>query len=885
MNRPQYSLFVLLFLLFCQKNALFAQQNTISGFVFDDTRQPLEAASLALIALPDSTLHAVVLTDSTGGFAWKNVPSGRFRLLVNYIGYTPFDTSFTVRSNQQFHLNNIVLASTTFGLNEVEIKAKATPIIVRNDTIYFNASSFETEKNAAVIELLRALPGLEIDDEGNIKAQGKAVLNILVDGKPFFNGDQNTTTRVLPADAIQTVEVYNQTSREADFSGMKDGENEKTINLVLKEDRKKGWFGSLGGSAGGSRINEQRHAMQFNANRFAPKYQLALTSNLSNLAPGFGSAGFQRSQSANADLGLHRKNDNTTYYNYSFNGLSQQQRNEVSRQVMANGGGFTNRENSASDGNNYGHSLSFSSTHNRDTTRVLSLNMNANTNITRQSDWDTTSTRSNAGTLINSGYRQKNDDGENNSLNCNLSWGQRLRTRKNINFMVSPSFNRGNSTQNGRLDAVNSFVEKDSTTLVVDTIRQRNYNNDLTNAFDVSAQFTAELSQKLTFQLNYDNNTQWQTSSIAIFDQLERSELRNDSLSSNYSSRVGTQQWTANAQWEAEKWSLALITGLQRSTLSSRNTNPLLLPVQQQYLNAIAGVSADYNFSESKRINLYYWTDASQPGEDQLQPVPDRSDPLNVRYGNPDLRPEQSHALSVGFNHYHPKKLYNFSLNAEVGYVQHKIMEVISIDERFVRHYRPENTPGAVSGSLSLNYGKPIRVTKGSYSISAGVQTSKGEIFLNDRLNTSVESGANTAVFLQYKLVKWLNVRLSARYALNKVEYSVDKNLEQQYSSQQYGLNTTLRLPKKWVVQSNFNLSVNRGLSAGFNRTIPIWNLEASRSFLKNDALTLTVSANDLLNKNIGLQRSVSLNTIEDRKTNALSRYFLVSAQYMLRQI
>ncbi len=881
----RYTLLGAFFLLFYHKNAVFAQQNTVNGFVLDDARQPLEAASLALISLPDSTLNSVILTDSSGAFGWKNVPPGRYLLLANYIGYAPFDTSFSVLKNQKISFDNLTLVPKAFGLGEVEIRAKATPIIFRNDTIYFNASSFETEKNAAVIELLRALPGLEIDDEGNIKAQGKAVLNILVDGKPFFNGDQNTTTRVLPADAIQTIEVYNQTNREADFSGMKDGEKEKTINLVLKEDRKKGWFGSLGASAGGSRINEQRHAFQFNANRFAPKYQLALTSNLSNLAPGFGSAGFQRAQSASADLGLHRKDDNTTYYNYSFNGLSQQQRNEVSRQVIANGGGFTNRENNASDGNNYGHALSFSSTHNRDTSRILSLNMNVNTNVTRQADWDTTTTRSNAGTLINSGFRQKNDAGENNAVNLNMNWGQRLKTRKNINFMVSPSFNRGNNTQNGRLDAVNSFVESDSTRFTVDTIRQRNYNNDLTNALDLSAEVTAELTKKLTVQLNYDNNVQWQTSSIAIFDQLERTELRNDSLSSDYSSRVGTQQWTAHAQWEAEKWSLGLITGLQRSSLSSRNTNPLLLPVQQQYLNVIGGVTADYRLSESKSTSLYYWTDASQPGEDQLQPVPDRSDPLNVRYGNPDLRPEQSHVFSWGINHYHPKKLYSFSLNTEVGFTQYKIMEVISIDERFVRHYRPENTPGSVSGSLSLNYGKPIRVTKGSYSISAGVQTGKGEIFLNDRLNTSVESSANTALFLQYKLLKWFNVRISARYALNKVEYSIDKNLEQQYSSQQYGLSTTLRLPKKWVVQSNFNLSVNRGLSAGFNRTIPIWNLEASRNFLKNDALTLTVSANDVLNKNIGLQRSVSLNTIEDRKTNALSRYFLVSAQYMLRQM
>ncbi len=870
---------------FSLQTPLFSQKSGIKGRIVDEAlATPLEAASVALLSAADSSMVSFALSDSTGGFEWASVAPGRYRVVATYVGYAPLDTIFSLGKKQRLDLGNLALQTRTIGLGEVEILAKATPIIMRNDTIYFNASSFKTDKNDAVLELLRGLPGIEVDDEGNIRAMGKSVLNILVDGKPFFSGDQGTTTRILPADAIQTVEVYDQTSKEADFTGVDDGKKEKTINLVLKEDRKKGWFGTVAASSGGSKTNDQRHAYNANLNRFSPKFQTAIMGNASNLSQGVGVSGFQRNQMLLADFGYNRSDDNSSFVNYNFNGNQVEQRNEVARQVLADGGGFTTQERNRSKNGSLGHNISFNSTHNRDTTRFLFFNGNVNSNTNDQWMHDTTASANSAGKAINEGIREKTDRSNSKSANFSLQWGQRVG-KKGGNFMISPALSRTESTQRGDLLANNTFFQTDSMAARTEIVRQVNRNRDHTTSAGIDMEWTQEIWKKTFLQAGYSYGGEWQTASIIIADLLGQEERRNDSLSSDFTNYMGIQQVELQLQTERGKWNLGTTGGIMLSRVKSTNSNPSQLPIDRYFATTVIGANAEYRVSEGLNSSLNYYTMGSQPSESMLQPVPDRSDPLNVRYGNPNLRPEQSHSLAWSINQYHPTKFHSISLSTDVGFTQHKIVDVITIDEQLVRHYRPENTPGSVSGSVSLSANKPIKKTKGSLNANLSASTSRGRVFLNDLLNTSTEQGLNVSFSCYLRPVKWLSLNSSARMSRNRVLYSVAKQLEQSYTNYGGNVGTTLRFPKKFFIESSLNVTATRGLANGFNRTVPIWNCSLSRNFLKNEQLTFSITANDLLNRSIGVNRQVSLNTIEDRKSAVLSRYFLLNLSYSFRQI
>ncbi len=872
--------------IFALQAPLFSQKSGIKGRIVDSEQAvPLEAASVALLLAVDSSMVSFALSDSAGGFQWASMAPDRYRLVATYVGYAPFDTVFSLGKKQRLDLGSIRLKARNFGLGEVEILAKATPIIMRNDTIFFNASSFKTDKNDAVLELLRGLPGIEVDDEGNIRAMGKAVLNILVDGKPFFNGDQGTTTRVLPADAIQTVEVYDQTSKESDFTGVEDGKKEKTINLVLKEDRKKGWFGSVAASSGGSKTNDQRHAYNTTLNRFSPKIQTAIVGNFSNLSEGVGVSGFQRNQLLMADFGYNRSDDNSTFVNYNFNGNQVEQRNEVARQVIADGGGFTTQERNRSKNGSFGHSVSFNSSHNRDTTRYLFFNGNFNSNTNDQWMRDTTASANSAGRAINEGIREKTDRSDAKSASFSLQWGQQVG-KKGSNFMISPSFSHVESTLRGDLLANNTFYQTDSTTTRLDTVRQVNRNRDRSTSAGLGVEWNQQLREKIYLQVGYSYGGEWQTASLSIADLQALGEERlNDSLSSDYTNYMGMQQVELELQFDAKKWHWGATGGMMLSRIKGINSNPNQLPIDRRFATTTLGANADYEVSEGLRSSFNYYTMGSQPSESMLQPVPDRSDPLNVRYGNPNLRPEQSHNLSWSINQYHPTKFHSISLSADLGATQRKIVDVITIDDQLVRSYRPENTPGSVSAGLSLSANKPIKKTKGSLNANLGATSSKGRVFLNDRLNSSTEQGWNVSASCYLRPIKWLSLNSSVRMSHNRVLYSVAKQLEQSYTNYGGNVGTTLRFPKKFYIESSLNVTATRGLANGFNRTVPIWNCTVSRNFLKNEQLALSITANDLLNRSIGVNRQVSLNTIEDRKSAVLSRYFLLNISYSFRQI
>ena len=262
---------------------LFSQKFTLRGALQDTAQTPLAAATVMLLNPVDSALLFFSRSQTDGVFEFKNLAEGEYLLRASYFGYENLQQAVQVAApangGSMVELGNLFMEIKNTQLREVEISGQANPVLLKGDTIEFNAGSFKVKENAVVEDLLKKLPGVEVDRDGTIKAQGEEVKNVLVDGKKFFGSDPKIATQNLPADAVNKVQVYDKKSDQAVFSGVDDGQREKTIDLKLKEDKKNGWFGTLSGG-GGSDLNEApndfRYEGRLSLNRFKPKQQLSL---------------------------------------------------------------------------------------------------------------------------------------------------------------------------------------------------------------------------------------------------------------------------------------------------------------------------------------------------------------------------------------------------------------------------------------------------------------------------------------------------------------------------------------------------------------------------------------------------------------------------------
>ena len=245
---------------------------TISGIVSDTSNTPLLGATVVVLQAKDSVLKSFALSDKEGNFAIKRVAAGEYILQITFIGYQKVSQPFSIKPDQSaWDAGTFILQPEILTADEVSIEADRTPILMKGDTIQYNADAFKTQPNAVVEDLLKKLPGVEVERDGTVKAQGETVQKVLVDGKEFFGDDPKMATKNLPADAVDNVQVFDKKSEMAEFTGVDDGNEQKTINLELKEDKKQGVFGNVTAGYG----TDNRYESRLNLNRFNDKLQFS----------------------------------------------------------------------------------------------------------------------------------------------------------------------------------------------------------------------------------------------------------------------------------------------------------------------------------------------------------------------------------------------------------------------------------------------------------------------------------------------------------------------------------------------------------------------------------------------------------------------------------
>jgi hypothetical protein len=790
-------------------------------------------------------------------------------------------------------------------------------VVINGDSVEFNSENFKTAPNAVVEDLLKKMPGMEVDKSGGITVNGKTVTKVFVNGKEFFSGDPKMATKNLPADAVDKIQVYDRKSDQAMFTGIDDGSEETAINLKLKKDRNKSTFGKLSGGAGTpnvfdaqGNVNVINNDEQFSAIGGAnnTNRQNFSNRNIVNFSgggggrPGAGAgvtvsfSGGSGETDANAQgiaetysIGGNYSNlfnDKKTEFNANLS-VSDVTRNNNSSSFTQNltpGNAFNRISNSNSiAGNkqqNFGSTIDHKVTDNFSFRFTPSIGLQQTTNYSE----DSTQTYLTNGSLLNRNTTIASSASDAvNAASTLLLRKKFAKKGRTLSSTITQSFNRSNS--NG-----NQFTEQltyNKNVLTNDSILdQQNIRKGENTSYSANLIYTEPLGKKSLLEFNSYISKSIGSSSRKIYDYNSLTDdygnlntrLTNE-FNSEYTYSGGGMSYRSNQK----KYNFATGVSIQNAVLDGENISAKT-KLSQSFQDILPNATFRYNFSQTKNLNIDYRTSTNQPSITQLQPVLDQSNINRQSIGNPDLKRSYVHNLNIRFfsSKILAGKSFFSTLNAST--TNNSIVNYDSVLPNRTILTKPVNVDGAYRINTSLNYGFGIKKLKSRLSFGLNAGLNNNISYANGLLNTIVTKSTGPSMSYTYIVDDVIDINLTARYSFSNTNNAVNPTLNTNFLTKVFGADMTNYLPWNIVLNQSFNYAINTGRAEGFNTAIPIWNASFSKFFLKNKRAEIKMSAFDLLNKNIGINRNVSQNQIVDRSYNVISQYFLLSFTYSLQK-
>ena len=911
------SLLIALLLTTCVCGTLFAQsQYAIKGIVADTaSNSKLHNATITILNAKDSTLFKFTRANASGNFEIGAMRKGNFILMLTYPAYADFVSPFTLdsaKTTMNFGQINMKLKATL--LNEVIIKGQGAAIKIKGDTTEFNAGSYTIQPNDKVEDLLKKMPGIQIDKDGKITAQGKAVPKVLVDGEEFFGDDPTLVTKNLRADMVDKVQLYEKTSDQAAFTGVDDGQKTPTINIKLKEDKKNGYFGKIDAGIG----TEEIYQGQLMFNKFKAKQKFSLYGTSSNNGKTglnwddsnrFGGGNSMEISGDNIffsgsgdDIdgwegqyygeGLPIAHNGGAHYdtkwngdketintNYKIGSLGVKGNKNIINQNNLPSGIINTTSDEISDKYIFRQKLDATYTIKLDTMSNLKVMVDGtlknNDNVT---DYTSTGLRGD-NTLINKSKRTTDNHGDETLFNVSAFYTRKLKKAgRNFSINLTQRFNQKNS--DGYLNSNNSFYDENEELTRKEVIDQYKTNDIKTSSFSTNFTYNEPITKFFSLVLNYGlsiNNSRadkksFNASAAGNYDILD-TEYSNDFEANQYINQGG-------AMFNYKKLKTVLTFGTRINAVSFDQYEALSnQSYKRSFLNWIPQLNYQYKFSNQRSLRFGYSGYTNQPTVEQLQPVKVNTDPLNIPLGNPDLKPSYNNSLNLNYNSYKVLSNQSVYISGYFSFTNNQISsstttnaEGVSIRQSInLKDQTPINYN--VYGGLSRKI-KFLGVDAG-LNLSAGGSTNYS--YINDELNetTSLRFSPRLSVS-RYK--DKFEFSLSFGPSYNAQEASLQKaNSNKGWGSEGWGSFKVI-LPKKITVQADAEYTYTPS-STSFNTSFEqmIINASIAKSFFKKEDLKVMVKGNDLLNQNSGFSRSAYGNSITQTSYNNISRYFMLS--------
>lgn len=891
-----------------------AQKFTIKGQLVDSVGQSLPGATVLLLNPSDSSLVNFSVSDPQGNFEIKNVNKGKHLFKVTFLGFRTFTKEIsTSEAGPIVDLGKVTLLPKSNELEAVEIEAEKAPVVVKKDTIEFNATSFKTKQNAMVEDLLKKLPGIDVDNEGNITAQGEQVRRVTVDGKDFFGSDPKLATKSLPADAIDKVQVFDKKSDQAAFSGIDDGQREKTINLQLKEEKRKGAFGTLMAGVG----DDSRFQAKANINRFTKEKQFSFIGMGNNVnQQGFSiddymnfTGGSQRMMSGGA-IRIEFSGDNSSgmplnfgnrangimsnyaggvnmnnQFNkksalnasYFYNYLDHNKSQTLNRLNTLPGENFSFNQNSVHQNTNENHRLNFTLDHKIDSLNSLRLTGNVSYNSTDSEMRSQSETITSDSTIQNSSEQLNLSSGTNASVNTSLLWRHRFN-KKGRTFSANLQFIGTENKRSGFLNARNNFFGDSPRE---ERLLQENEQSTANTSYGATLSYTEPLGKRKYFEANYSYRRNLNDVSRDVYDVGDDQPVYNTTLSNVYTSDYQYHRGGFNFRMNKTKYNL-LLGGSVQKTLLNGNLKIQNTRIEKSYENVLPSVRFNYDFASTRHLRFDYETSVQEPGIQQLQPVVDNSDPLNPYSGNPDLRPAYLQSWRVNFNTFNPLSFVSFFVFVDVDYIRNAITNARSVSN-FVTLTSPVNVDYNRSVTADATVSFPIQKLKSRVNFSTNYRSQRTMAMLNE-VQSEIDQqtvGGTIRYNFRYKEILDLNLSADKDYQISAYGFNAD---DQVFINSTYTAEMNLTFLKNFQAASSFEYLEYENRYTGFQQSIPLLNMSVSFFMLKNKSGELKFSVNNLLDKALGVNQMTSLNYLEQQTTNSLGRYFMISFIYSLNK-
>jgi hypothetical protein len=923
---------------------------TVKGVLIDSVSAvPLSDATISVVRAKDSSLISFTVTSSSGYFEIKNIDAGSYNLLVSYTGMQNYKQPFLITSTKPVaDFNTIKLDRNYKSLAEVVVKDDA-PVKIKGDTVEFRAESFKSVKpNATVEDLLKKVPGMEVAKDGTVKSQGEQVQKVYVDGKEFFGTDPKMATRNLNQDMVESIQVYDDMSEQAKFTNIDDGSRTRAINIKLKKDKKNGVFGKA--MAGGG--TDGRYQSSLSLNRFVGSRQLSLVGSANNLdkqnftfndvigGMGMGSfssaGGFGGNAMARGGGGGNTSGGSGISSPISL-GLNYRDAWGPKVDVSGNLNGSSNR--TILDRTSYGQE-SYPATNGRpldsladkeNVTNSNNLNQNLRFNFRMEYRLDSVNSllyypsltfqHSDAFSynglesyatlpgvpkyLALSQKRTNESSRDGYTMNQNLLFRHKFSKRgRTLTLGLTSTLNESNG--DGNVYSPYDYYTRNEViykSIILDQQSAQNvhgFNNTL------STSYTEPIGRNKLIEFNYAYTNNQSTSDKQTFDMDTASHKYSlvNAASTNYFEngnifhRVG-----ANFRVQQRKYNYQVGIGEQVNQLTSRSVRAATnkdTTTKQTFVNLYPTAVFTYNFTRNKNLKFRYSGRTNQPTISQLQNVPDYSNPLQVKTGNPLLKPEFSNSFNANYNTFNMMNFRYLSANLSFAQTSNKIVN--ATDDLPKIYTTPSDTstrgkqliiPVNLNGSFSSNgfftLGLPFKNPKlkgSTFNSTTMASYNRDASMFYKRVNYARTLSLTQTEGISYAYQEKIDLSLRASLTYSRARYdSALKTPDQDYWSQTYSADWTFDLPKDFVLETDFDYYLTTGQSNGYNTNVPLFNASLSKLMFKNKAGQFKFEVHDLFNQNQSLTRNFTTNGYEDVRTNVIKRYFMLSFTYSLNRM
>ncbi|WP_354360378.1 TonB-dependent receptor [Pedobacter sp. UYP30] len=882
--RKYFTLLVFLF----SFSAAFAQKLTnVSGVVLDASdKKPIGYASLAVKDLKDSSVVATSSTGDDGKFNFAGLKPGKYTIYIAFLGYGRITKDFILTAEKPgIAFNPFMLESSSLDLNTVEIKGQVAPVVIKKDTIEFNASSFKVIENAVAEDLLKKLPGVEVDKDGGIKAQGETITKVYVDGKEFFGNDPLLATKNLPADMIAKIQIIDQGSEQSKFTGIDDGSRTKVLNITIKKDRKYGYFGRADMGYG----TNNRYDGSFNVNQFENEKKLSVLGQFNNVNKQNFGGGLRGAGITNTNAGGIRfadSYDDKTEFNASYF-VNKSNKAELRNSISTNFLGdittlFKNDENNIADRTN--HRFDFMVDTKLDSLTSIRIQPNISFTVDNNDNLNTYN-RDYQDYTINGTQKYKSHNTSpsiNNNILLRRNFAKKGRT-------ISLSFNTNINNNDGK---VYSDIEEVNTRDSIIKSRSDNQFNDQTGESLNQGErvvYTEPISKTLSFEANYQNNYNHNTSNRYTYDfnpATLKYDLVDTTYSNAYENTILGNEGGISINYNAEKtnWNFGLSVENTNRTNNNLTRGYIL---KQNVNNYRPSASYRYRFSDSKRLYVRYQGRTNQPSIQQLQPVLDNTNTQTKPIGNPNLKPEYSNSLRASYRVFTPGKNRSWFVNLNLSQTSNNIANssvlLKSGPDQGKIAITPTNVNGVYSGNLSSDLSLPfLPDNKLNFNINLGLNYNRDVNFTNAARNITNNYSLRNGYRLSSNLDK-LDLNVAIYGNVDHATYSVQPNFNTTFYRLSPNANISYLFPAdiRFAVDADYTLYTGGDASANSEYTI-VNSYLSILAFKKKG--TFKASVNDLLNQNQGISRSANNNTRRETTYNVLKRYFMFSFIYSLNK-